>query len=297
MASLKEIRTRIASITSTRQITSAMKMVSAAKLRKAQDAITQLRPYADKLYEILQHLAENLDAELENIYAQKREPKNILIILICSNRGLCGAFNANVVKKGIELANTKYKEQLENENVHFVVVGKKAYDLLKARQYEPVGAANDLYNDLTFDNVAATAEGLMESFVDGTYDSIELIYNSFRNAANQDLTVKQFLPITVEERQKDEAEKQKRYYSNYLFEPDKKYIVDVLIPKSLKIQFFKALLESYASEHGARMTSMHKATDNATELLKNLKIDYNKARQSSITNEILEIVAGAEALK
>lgn len=291
MASLKEIRTRIGSVISTKQVTSAMKMVSAAKLRKAQDAIQRIRPYANKLHQILSHVSTSLDVSSDNPYAQQRKPEKILLVAICSNRGLCGAFNANIVKKAVQLAETEYAEQNKKGNVSFVVIGKKAYDLLRAKNIEVEGASNDLYNHLKFDKVAPVAEGMMQSFKNGTYDRIILIYNEFKNAAVQNLQSEQFLPVEIEQEESCTA-----YRSDYIFEPSKKYIVEELIPMSLKTQLYKALLDSHASEHGARMTAMHQATDNASELLKELKLHYNKARQTAITNEILEIVGGAEAL-
>jgi F-type H+-transporting ATPase subunit gamma len=292
MASLKEIRVRITSVTSTRQITSAMKMVSAAKLRRAQDAIIQLRPYASKLQEILSHISDSLDVTQDNVYAHKREVKRVLIVCITSNRGLCGAFNANCVKRTISLLHEKYERQFKNDCVDVIVIGKKAADLLKSKKIKIKATYHTLYDHLHFENVIPVADSIMQSFVDKTYDKIELVYNQFRNAAVQNLTAEQFLPIKVDEKVAGSS-----FKADYIFEPDKNYIVEVLIPKSLKIQFYKALLDSYAAEHGARMTAMHKATDNATELIRSLKLSYNKARQSSITKEILEIVGGANALR
>ena len=283
MANLKEIRNRISSVSSTMQITSAMKMVSAAKLKKAQDAITAMRPYADKLTELLQNLSATLDADSGSKFADQREVKNVLIVAITSNRGLCGAFNSNIIKQASHLA-TNYTDK----NVSIVAIGKKANDAL-SKEYEILANESTVFDDLTFDNVAQIAELLMEKFEDGSIDKIELVYNKFKNAATQILTTEQFLPIVPSADGTDANQ-------DYIFEPTKSEIVETLIPKSLKTQLFKAIRDSFASEHGARMTAMHKATDNATELRDQLKLTYNKARQAAITNEILEIVGGAEAL-
>lgn len=283
MANLKEIRNRISSVSSTMQITSAMKMVSAAKLKKAQDAITAMRPYADKLTELLQNLSATLDADSGSKFADQREVKNVLIVAITSNRGLCGAFNSNIIKQANHLANS-YKDK----EVSVVAIGKKANDAL-SKDYQIIANESKVFDDLTFDNVAQIAEFLMEKFEDGSVDKIELVYNKFKNAATQIVTTEQFLPIVPSADGTDANQ-------DYIFEPSKADIVETLIPKSLKTQLFKAIRDSFASEHGARMTAMHKATDNATELRDQLKLTYNKARQASITNEILEIVGGAEAL-
>ncbi len=293
MASLKEIRTRISSVTSTKQITSAMKMVSAAKLKKAQDAILQMRPYANKLHEILVNLASSLDTHEDNVYGHQREVEKVLIVPVSSNRGLCGAFNANIVKKSIELTQKIYKDQFAAGNVDFLCMGKKSADLLISKGFSVVADHNEIYDNLTFDEVNTIAGELMGMFTSGKYDRIDLVYNQFKNAAVQILKHEQFLPVKIEEKEASDVNQNK----DYIFEPSKEYIVNELIPKSLKVQVFKALLDSHAAEHGARMTAMHKATDNATELLRELKLHYNKARQSAITNEILEIVGGAEALK
>jgi F-type H+-transporting ATPase subunit gamma len=281
MANLKEIRGRITSVNSTRQITSAMKMVSAAKLKRASDAITQMRPYANKLQEILSNLSASLDTS-DNKYGQQREVKNVLVVAITSNRGLCGGFNNNVIK-----AANKLVKDYE---------GKSASDFYRHTTFNIKGSdfpkhLNEIYDHLTFDEVSKIAQNLMDHFVDGSIDKVYFVYNKFKNAAVQELMSEQFLPILPPA--ETTASKSN---TDYNFEPGKKEIVDILIPKSLKLQLFKALLDSFASEHGARMTAMHKATDNATEMLKNLKLTYNKARQAAITNEILEIVGGAEAL-
>ncbi|HMB62790.1 MAG TPA: ATP synthase F1 subunit gamma [Eudoraea sp.] len=284
MANLKEIRNRIASVSSTMQITSAMKMVSAAKLKKAQDAITAMRPYANKLTELLQSLSASMDGEAGSKYADNREVKKVLVVAISSNRGLCGAFNSNIIKQCAFLIQGTYGDK----QVDFVTIGKKANDLLRKRH--PIVANHSaVYDDLSFDNVAAIAEDLMEQFTSGNYDRIELVYNKFKNAATQIVMSEQFLPIVP-------LESQTGANTDYIFEPSKPEIVAQLIPKSLKTQLYKAVRDSFASEHGARMTAMHKATDNATELRDQLKLTYNKARQAAITNEILEIVGGAEAL-
>ncbi|WP_037318423.1 ATP synthase F1 subunit gamma [Salegentibacter sp. Hel_I_6] len=284
MANLKELRSRITSVSSTMQITSAMKMVSAAKLSRAQDAITQMRPYSEKLTQLLQDLSATLDDDASSKYAEEREVKNVLVVAISSNKGLAGAFNTNIVK-GFKY---KAKNDYESKNVSLYTLGKKANDVLK-KEYEVYKNNNEIFDDLSFENVSEIAEELMQLFLDEKYDKIVLVYNQFKNAATQVVQHEQFLPIeqfdTEEEKQLD-----------YLFEPSKIEIVKELIPKSLKMQLFKALRDSFASEHGARMTAMHKATDNAKELRDDLKLSYNKARQASITNEILEIVGGAEAL-
>ncbi len=284
MANLKEIRNRISSVSSTMQITSAMKMVSAAKLKKAQDAITAMRPYADKLTELLQSLSASLDADSGSKFAENRTVNKVLVVAITSNRGLCGAFNTNILKECFSLAENTY----EGKQVDFIAVGKKANDIL-TKNHNVVNNHSNIFDDLTFDNSAAIAEELMELFVQGTYDKIEIVYNKFKNAATQIVMTEQFLPIVP-------VTSEKSSNSDYIFEPSKTEIVEQLIPKSLKTQLYKGIRDSFASEHGARMTAMHKATDNATELRDQLKLTYNKARQAAITNEILEIVGGAEAL-
>ena len=290
MANLKEIKNRITSISSTMQITSAMKMVSAAKLKRAQDAITQMRPYSEKLQEILGNLSATLDLS-ENAYSHQREVKNVIIVGVTSNRGLCGGFNNNVVKK----INSLVAEDFAGANVKMIAVGKKVNDSFRRSDMnfrpEGIGEAPDIFNDLSFERSIVLADYLMAEFAAGNVDKIVVVYNKFKNAAVQIVMDEQFLPIEVNE-QDDHASA-----GDYLFEPSKSEIVEDLIPKSLKTQLFKALLDSNASEHGARMTAMHKATDNAGELKRTLTLEYNKARQAAITNEILEIVGGAEALK
>jgi F-type H+-transporting ATPase subunit gamma len=284
MANLKEIRNRISSVSSTMQITSAMKMVSAAKLKKAQDAITAMRPYADKLTELLQSLSATLDADSGSKFSTQREVKKVLIVAITSNRGLAGAFNSNIIKEVNRLTSETYA----NQEVSYVAIGKKGNDTFKKTQ-RVIANKSEIFDDLTFENVAEIAELLMDKFVSGEFDKIEIVYNRFKNAATQIVTIEQFLPIVP-------VEGAVNVNADYIFEPSKVEIVEQLIPKSLKTQLYKGIRDSFASEHGARMTAMHKATDNATELRDQLKLTYNKARQASITNEILEIVGGAEAL-
>jgi F-type H+-transporting ATPase subunit gamma len=282
MANLKELRTRITSIGSTMKITSAMKMVSAAKLKKAQDAVQSMRPYSLKLTEILQNLSSSLSAD-ENPYAREREVKKVLLVLLTSNRGLCGTFNSSIIKR----AQARMKE-LNGVEVELMTLGKKANDILK-RTGKVTAANNDIWNELTYENNAEIALEIMEGFVDGKWDRVELIYNQFKNAAVQLVQTEQYLPISLNADQND--------VTDYIYEPHKVHIIEQLIPISLKTQLFKALLDSNASEHGARMTAMHKATDNAGELKADLSLEYNKARQAAITNEILEIVSGANALE
>lgn len=291
MANLKEIRNRIVSVDSTMQITSAMKMVSAAKLKRAQDSFSRMRPYSDKLQDILANLSASIDMS-ENTYASDKEVENVLLIPITSNRGLCGGFNNYIIKETKRLAIEEYA----GKNVSVLSIGKKANDAFKRTEYNIKGTylpsqLEELWNNLTFANVAPAAEKILKAYTDGHLDKVILIYNHSKNVATQIVTVEQFLPIvpTV-------AEKESNMSMDYIFEPSEAEIVEDLIPKSLKIQIYSVMLDSYAGEHGARMTAMHKATDNATEMNKQLKLDYNKARQAAITNEILEIVSGAEAL-
>ncbi|MCL6217131.1 ATP synthase F1 subunit gamma [Zunongwangia pacifica] len=284
MANLKELRSRITSVSSTMQITSAMKMVSAAKLSKAQDAIESMRPYSQKLSQLLQDLSGTLDDDASSKYAEQREVKKVLVVAISSNRGLAGAFNANIIKGVKNVIANEYADK----DIHLYSIGKKANDILK-KSFNVYKANTHIFDDLSFENVSVIAEDLMEQFLEGNYDKIVLVYNHFKNAATQAVLTEQFLPIP-----KFETEEEKQL--DYIFEPSKLEIVKDLIPKSLKMQLYKALRDSFASEHGARMTAMHKATENATELRDSLKLSYNKARQASITNEILEIVGGAEAL-
>jgi len=284
MANLKEIRTRISSVTSTRQITSAMKMVSAAKLRKAQDKVTGFKPYSEKLTHILADVSGS-DAQIK--YANKRDVKNVLIVVVSSNKGLCGAFNANVAKKAISLAKNEYSQY----NVAFATIGKKAGEYLEYNGFNVVAKHNEVFDNLTFDEVIPIAQGFMDSFLEEKFDRIDVVYNSFVNAATQIVESEQYLPVNTE------VEGGAKTQNDYIFEPNKEEILENIIPLALKTQVYKAVIDSYASEHGARMTAMHKATDNAGELLEDLTLTYNKARQAAITNEILEIVGGAEALK
>ena len=296
MASLKEVRTRIKSVKSTQQITKAMKMVAAAKLRRAQDKIIQLRPYADMLGTILQNLSASMtDEELQSEYAEEREPNKVLIVSITSDRGLCGAFNANIIKASKKLAEGKYASQLAAGNVHFLHFGKKAYESLKKQGYQTNGDFVDIFQNLSFDKVKEAGDFILEQFKSGEYDRVELVYNEFKNVIVQIVREVQFLPI----QENTDTDKPVKASSSvdYLLEPSREEIIEELIPKSLKIQLYRAVLESNAAEQGARMSSMDSATENAESLLKDLKLTYNQTRQAAITKEILEIVGGAEALK
>ena len=294
MSGLKEVRIRIASVKSTRQITSAMKMVAASKLRKAQNAIITLRPYAAKLNEIMQNLSSDLGDSDEGKYAVDRGEHKVLIVAITSNKGLCGGFNINVVKEVASLIQDKYNKQYKSGNVKIFSIGKKGEELLKSKGYKIEESMPEIFEQLTFENTVVIAEKLMKSFEDEEYDKIILVYNQFKNAAVQILQTEQYLPVVSDDKKSDESSE---ILSDYIFEPSKQEILEALVPKAIKLKLFKALLDSFAAEHGARMTAMHMATDNATELLKQLNLSYNKARQAAITNEILEIVSGAEALK
>ena len=285
MANLKEIRSRITSVGSTMQITSAMKMVSAAKLKRAQDAIVKMRPYANKLTELLESLSASLDSSNGGVYSTKREINKVLIVPITSNRGLCGGFNAYIIKRVYELINVHYK----NKEISILSIGKKSSEHFSKNNFNIIGSHDELFNDLTFENVSSIADDIMKKYREGSFDKVVLVYNQFKNAATQIIMAENFLPIQSESNDTQAV-------GDYLFEPTKEEIVEELIPKSLKTQMFKAILDSHAAEHGARMTAMHKATDNASELKKELTLTYNKARQAAITGEILEIVGGAEAL-
>jgi F-type H+-transporting ATPase subunit gamma len=291
MANLKEVRNRIASVQSTQQITKAMKMVSAAKLKRATNAIVQLRPYATKLKEILGNLSASLEGS-SSPFIQERVPNKVLIVAVSSNRGLAGAFNMNVIKTVNNLIAEKYSEQLKNGNVSIVAIGKKTQDFYERRNYKVVGNNNEVYAALTFENVTKITETIMDGFIKGDFDRVELVYNRFKNAAVQILTTEQLLPLPKTEA----AANVKASNVDYILEPSKEEIVEQLIPKSIKTQLYKAVLDSHASEHGARMTSMDKATENAGDLLKALKLSYNQARQAAITTELTEIVSGAAAL-
>jgi F-type H+-transporting ATPase subunit gamma len=291
MANLKEVRIRISSVQSTQQITKAMKMVSAAKLKRATNAIVALRPYATKLKEILGNLSASLEGA-SSPFIQEREPNKVLIVVVSSNRGLAGAFNMNVIKTANILIAEKYSEQLKNGNVSIVAIGKKAQDFYEKRNYKVVGNNNEVYSALTFENVTKITDAIMAGFEKEEFDRVELVYNRFKNAAVQILTTEQLLPLPKTET--NEAVKASNV--DYILEPNQEEIVTQLIPKSIKTQLYKAVLDSHASEHGARMTSMDKATENAGDLIKALKLAYNQARQAAITTELTEIVSGAAAL-
>jgi len=285
MANLKEIRNRITSVGSTMQITSAMKMVSAAKLKRAQDAIIQMRPYANKLTELLVNLSASIDSSEGGGFSSVRDVKSVLLVTITSNRGLCGGFNANIIKSAVSLINNDFKEK----NVSLISIGKKSSEFFKKNGYNLINSYDDIFSDLTYDKTSLISESIMSEFLSGSYDKVVLVYNQFKNAATQNVMNENYLPVEA-------PSENDVVIGDYIFEPQKRQIVEELIPKSLKTQLFKAILDSHASEHGARMTSMHKATDNASELKKDLTLSYNKARQAAITAEILEIVGGAEAL-
>ncbi len=291
MANLKEVRNRITSVSSTQQITKAMKMVSAAKLKRATNAIVQLRPYANKLKEILANLSSSLE-DASSPYIQEREVNRVLVIVVSSNRGLAGAFNTNVIKTANNLIAEKYNAYRQGGNLDIVAIGKKAQDFYERRKYKVVGNNNELFNQLNFENVSAITEMVMQEFVNGSYDKVELVYNQFKNAAVQILTTEQLLPVPKAVQKTEEQ----NVNVDYILEPSQEEIVEELIPKNIKLQLYKAVLDSHAAEHGARMTAMDKATDNAGELLKALKLAYNQARQAAITTELTEIVSGAAAL-
>ena len=289
MANLKEVKERINSVSSTQQITKAMKMVAAAKLRKAQDKITQMRPYSQKLTAILNNISPGSEGESDIVYAQEREVRNVLIIPVTSDKGLCGAFNSNVLKATVVDLNTHFA----GKNITVLPLGKKAFEFFTKRGYNVIADYYQVFSDVSFENVKNAAEYVMKAFEDETYDQVVMVYNEFKNVATQVVQVEQFLPI-----QKAEVDEDLPVVdTDYIVEPSQAYIIEELVPNSLKIQFYKAVLDSNASEHGARMTAMDKATENAGELLKELKLIYNRTRQAAITNEILEIVAGAEALE
>lgn len=288
MAGLKEVRERITSISSTKQITSAMKMVSAAKLRRAQDAITNMRPYAEKLKEILENLTASLDDAEGGAYSTVRDIEKVLIVAVSSNRGLCGGFNSNVNKQILALSANEYA----GKDISILAIGKKSAEFLKRRGFNVIEMHDEVFDHLDFETIAPIAEKVMEAYLNGTYDRVDIVYNQFKNAATQVCVAEQFLPVSP-----PETSKENTTATDYIFEPSKEEIVLDLIPRSLKTQLYKATLDSHAAEHGARMTAMHKATDNASDLLKELKLTYNKARQAAITNEILEIVGGAAALE
>jgi len=290
MANLKEVRNRIASVKSTQQITKAMKMVSAAKLKRATNAIVQLRPYANKLNDILANLSASLE-DGSSPYLQEREPVKVLVVVVSSNRGLAGAFNTNVIKAANNVIAEKYSNQLKAGNVSIVGIGKKSQEFYQRRKYNVIGNNNEVFTGLNFENVSKITQSIMDGFLKGEYDRVELVYNQFKNAAIQIVKVEQLLPVPKAEKKETATSK-----VDYILEPSQEEIVDKLIPKNIKIQLYKAVLDSHASEHGARMTAMDKATDNAGELLRNLRLSYNQARQAAITTELTEIVSGAAAL-
>lgn len=290
MANLKEVKGRISSVMSTQQITKAMKMVAAAKLRKAQDRIIQMRPYSQKLSEIIQNVSASGGGNDDNPYAVERKVSNVLLVVVSSDRGLCGAFNSSVFKHAKALIEEKYSEVEQTGGLEILPIGRKSYEYFKKRRYSVHGKFYELFGDLNFDNARKAAEFVMSSFEEGLYDQVEIIYNEFKNVATQVVKNEQFLPILEVETAEDTIA------SEYIYEPSQEFIFNELVPKSLKIQFYKTILESNASEHGARMTAMDKATENADDLLKELRLSYNRTRQAAITKEILEIVGGAEAL-
>ena len=294
MPGLKEVRIRIGSVKSTQQITNAMRMVAASKLRRAQNAIIKLRPYAAKLREIMQNLSATAGDVTGSIYSEERKPQRILLVVFTSNRGLCGTFNANVIEAASNLMSTTYAEQFDRNELALVTVGRKASEFFRKRKYNVVDSWDEVYDSLSYENVVPFAEKLMKMFESKEYDRIILVYNQFKNAATQRLVEEQYLPVLPPASSGQAA---KRTTADYIFEPDQEQLLHQLLPKSLRIQFHKAVLDSFASEQGARMTAMQKATDNAKEILRDLQISYNKARQNAITKELLEIVAGAEALK
>lgn len=291
MANLKEVRTRIQSVKSTQQITKAMKMVAASKLRRAQDAILQMRPYAKKLYGIFGNAIASMDGDHQSDYSIERDEKKVVLVVITSDRGLCGAFNTNVIKAGLSLIKEKYRKQERNNQLWILPLGNKAYEYFTKKNYQVIDNFYEIFGDLSFDKSKEATEFVMQGFLEGDFDKVELVYNEFKNVATQILRTEQFLPIV-----KEETEESNSVSTDYIFEPSIGDIIQDIIPKTLKVQLYKAVLESNASEHGARMTAMDQATENAGELLKDLKLVYNRTRQAAITTEILEIVGGAEAL-
>ena len=293
-ANLKEVRLRIKSVKSTQQITKAMKMVSAAKLRRAQDAITRMRPYANKLNAMLTNILSNLDGDASSSFGQEREIENVMIVVVTSSRGLCGAFNTNVIKAALQTVKEKYQKQLDAGKVSVMCLGKKGFDFFKKREaYKMIDDYKDIFADLSFDNVAQVSQRLMDHFENKEFDAIEVCYGRFKNAAMQFAEAEAFLPVAKLEKEPGES----KMKADYIFEPSQEELLKHLVPSILQTQFQKYLLDTHASEHGARMTAMDKATENAEDLLKDLKITYNKARQESITSELSEIVGGAAALE
>lgn len=293
MASLKEVRDRIGSVNSTQQITKAMKMVAAAKLRRAQDSIIQMRPYARKLNEMMSTVSEGAESLAESPYSQVRTIERVLLVVLTSDRGLCGAFNSNVVKAAVGRVEARYTKQALLKNVDVLAIGKKGGEAMSRRGFNTITRFSDIFTRLNFVNAKEGAEYIMDAFAKGTYDVVEIVYNEFKNVATQVVRAEQFLPIQTPA---DSGSAKTASAANYLFEPSEDEILNELVPKALKIQLYRAILESNASEHGARMTAMDKATENAQEMLKELRLIYNRTRQAAITKEILEIVGGAEAL-
>lgn len=299
MANLQEVRDRIGSVVTTQQITKAMKLVAASKLKRAQDRITQMRPYSEKLYSILRNIMAGIeDGEIDLNLGQEREVKNVLVVLFTSDKGLCGGFNANLNKKARTLFNEKYPELLASGNITLMNIGKKGKDFFK--NYPTLNFNEDyikLFNNISFEETAEAAEYVMNSFLDGTYDKVHVVFSEFKNAATQIFTEEQFLPIQQIQTEDEKESKEPKVETDFIFEPEKITLIKELIPKILKTQFFRYLLDNNASEHGARMVAMDQATENANELLKSLKLQYNRERQAAITKEILEIVGGAAALE
>ena len=293
MPGLKEVRIRIASVNTTKQVTNAMKMVSAAKLRKAQTAILKLRPYANKLNELIANFSSSADVSDEMVYFKTRPINKVLLVVISSNRGLCGAFNSNITKAALAHIHDNFDEQHKNGSLHLITIGKKATEFFRKRKYNVVESLDSIYDHLTYENTSAIAQKLMDFYSGGHYDHIDIIYNQFKNAVTQILKTEPYLPI----RQVETAGQKAKTNTDYIFEPSQQEILTDLVPRSLKIQIYKAVLDSWASEQGARMSAMQKASDNADELIKSLKLSYNKARQATITREIIEIVSGVNALK
>lgn len=289
MANLKEVKTRISSVISTQQITKAMKMVAAAKLRRAQDSIMQMRPYAQKLGEVLENVSAGLESG-QSDFSTSRDEDSILIIAISSDRGLCGPFNSNVFKTAVELIHTKYESQLKSGDVQILPIGKKSLEFFTKRKYKVISEYSDMFTNLSFEKARVAADFVLKDFADEKFDKVELVYNEFKNIATQVMKTEQFLPL------EESVDDNSNLHNDFIFQPNQEVLVEELIPKSLKVQLYKAILESNAAEHGARMTAMDKATENADELLKDLKLKYNQTRQAAITKEILEIVSGAEAL-
>lgn len=294
MANLKEVKNRISSVMSTQQITKAMKMVAAAKLKRAQDKITQMRPYSERLSRVIQNVTAGLGEGVENQYAKNNTSGRVLLVVVTSDRGLCGGFNSNIFKATQNLISEKYSDELASEDLYIMPIGRKSYDYFNKRGFLLVDKYYEMFSDLTFDNVRTAAEFAMDEYVAGRFDKVEIVYNQFKNVATQIVSTEQFLPVNTEI--EENSEEKAGNSVDYIFEPSEEFIFQEVVPKSLKIQFYKTLLESNAAEHGARMTAMDKATDNAGELLKELRLTYNRTRQAAITKEILEIVGGAEAL-